>query len=275
MKTETKIQDISPKTIQIMAIVNITPDSFYSGSRFMYVEDALKQIEKHVQEGADIIDIGAQSTRPGAVLLSIKEEFQRLEPVLNAVKNLSVPVSVDTFYAEVAKKCLSIRQIWINDISGGNIDREMLPFIFSEKPVYVWTHSRGTPANMAQLTEYSNVVQEVYHCAEKFIQQCQKHNFKDYIIDVGFGFAKTIPQNYELLQHFQVFTQLNAPLLAGISRKSMIYKTLNITPEEAINGTTVLNTLLLVKGANILRVHDVKPVKEAITLLSQIKPNHI
>lgn len=275
MKSDTKIQGKNFEKVKIMGIVNITPDSFYAGSRFMYVEDALKQIEKHIQEGADIIDIGAQSTRPGATLLSAKEEFERLEPVLNAIKNLPVTVSIDTFYTEVAQKCLSVREVWINDVSGGNIDAEMLSFVFSEKPVYIWTHSRGTPANMAQLTEYSNVVQEVYQCAENFIQQCHKHNFDKYIIDVGFGFAKTIAQNYELIQHFQLFQQLNAPLLAGISRKSMIYRILNCTPEQALNGTTVLHTYLLLKGADILRVHDVKTAKEIIILLSQIQPNCI
>jgi len=261
--------------IKIMGIVNLTPDSFYAGSRFMYVEDALRQIEKHIQEGADIIDIGAQSTRPGATLLNAEQEFQRLEPVIQALKNLPVTVSVDTFYAEVAQKCLSVREVWINDISGGNIDPQMLPFIFSEQPMYVWTHSRGTPQTMTQLTDYQNVVQEVYQCAEKFIQKCHKHHFSRYIIDVGFGFAKTISQNFELLSHFEIFTRLNAPLLGGISRKSMIYKTLGITPEEALNGTTVLHTLLLLKGANILRVHDVKPVKEIIHLLSHTKPDYI
>lgn len=275
MKTDTKIQHIGSKTVKIMGIINLTPDSFYAGSRFMYVDDALKQIEKHIQAGADVIDIGAQSTRPGAVLLSAAEEFNRLEPVLNAIKNLPITVSVDTFYASVAQKSLSIREVWINDISGGNIDPDMLSFVFTEQPAYIWTHSRGTPATMTQLTEYKNVVQEVYQSAQKFIEQCQKHNFKDYIIDVGFGFAKTIEQNFELIRQFEVFTKLKAPLLVGISRKSMIYKTLNTTPDESLNGTTVLNTLLLLKGADILRVHDVKPAKEIIKLLSQIQPYHV
>lgn len=275
MNLDTKIQCKTLENVKIMGIVNVTPDSFYSGSRFMYVDDALKQIEKHIEEGADIIDIGGQSTRPGATLLSAEEEFERLEPILQEVKNLSITVSVDTFYVKVAKKCLSMREVWINDISGGSIDVNMLPFIFSEKPVYVWTHSRGTPATMTQLTEYENVVNDVYQCAEKFIQQCQKHDFNKYIIDVGFGFAKTIAQNFELIRHFEVFSQLNAPLLVGISRKSMIYKTLNITPQEALNGTTALHTVLLLKGADILRVHDVKPVKETLVLLSQIEQNHV
>ncbi len=275
MNLDTKIQCKTLENVKIMGIVNVTPDSFYPGSRFMYVEDALKQIEKHIQEGADIIDIGGQSTRPGATLLSAKQEYERLEPILREIKNLPITISVDTFYAEVAQKCLSLREVWINDISGGNIDVNMLPFIFSEKPLYVWTHSRGTPATMAQFTEYSNVVQEVYQCAENFIQQCHKHNFNKYIIDAGFGFAKTIAQNFELIKRFEVFSQLNAPLLVGISRKSMIYKTLNITPQEALNGTTALHTVLLLKGANILRVHDVKPVKETLMLLSQIEQNYI
>lgn len=266
---------MNPNTVQIMGIVNITPDSFYSGSRFMYVDDAIQQIEKHIQEGADIIDLGAQSTRPGATLLSAKEEFERLKPVLEEIRNLPVAISVDTFYAEVAKKSLSVREVWINDVSGGNIDKNMLPFIFKEKPVYIWTHSRGTPATMTQLTQYENVVQEVYNCAAKFTDTCSEHNFSHYIVDVGFGFAKTVAQNFELLQEFQVFKKLGVPLLAGISRKSMIYKTLNISSEESLNGTTVLHTLLLLKGVDILRVHDIKPAREVITLLSQIQPYHI
>lgn len=258
-----------------MGIVNITPDSFYEGSRCISADQALKQIEKHIAEGADIIDIGAQSTRPGADWIDADEEFHRLEPVLHEIKNLSIPISVDTFHAKVAEKCLSIREVWINDISGGNIDKNMLPFIFHQKPVYVWTHSRGTPATMNQYAHYQNVVQEVYQKAEEFIEQCHKHNFFDYVIDVGFGFAKSIGHNFELVRNFELFQSLRALLLVGVSRKSMIYKTLNITPEQALNGTTVLHTILLLKGANILRVHDVKPAKEVISLLSEIEPYHV
>ncbi|MCS7029159.1 MAG: dihydropteroate synthase [Bacteroidia bacterium] len=256
--------------VKIMGIVNLTPDSFYAGSRFMYVEQAIKQIEKHIQEGADIIDVGAQSTRPGATLIDADTELKRLLPVLQELKHLSLPVSIDTFYAKVAQKCLSIREVWINDISGGNIDKNMLSFIFSEQPTYIWTHSRGTPATMNTLTMYDNVVQEVYNCAKQFIYQAQTQGFTKYIIDVGFGFAKTVAQNFELVRHFERFKELGVPLLVGISRKSMIYKTLQSTPEEALNGTTVLHTLLVQKGADILRVHDVKPAKEVIQLLSQI-----
>ncbi|MCS7075628.1 MAG: dihydropteroate synthase [Bacteroidia bacterium] len=256
--------------VKIMGIVNITPDSFYSGNRFMYVEDALNQIQKHIEEGADIIDLGAQSTRPNATMIDPDTEFKRLYPILNEVKNLPLSISIDTFYAQVAEKCLSIREVWINDISGGNIDSNMLPFVFHHKPTYIWTHSRGTPNTMQTLTDYHDVANEVYRAALNFITQANAHHFTRYIIDVGFGFAKTIKQNFELIQNFEKFQLLNAPLLVGVSRKSMVYKTLNTTPENALNGTTVLHTLLLLKGANILRVHDVRAAKEVIDILSQI-----
>lgn len=255
---------------QIMGIVNLTKDSFYDGGKYTTTDNALKQVDKLIQEGANIIDLGAQSTKPGATLLEAETEWQCLLPVLEAFKFSKVHFSVDTFYASVAEKAIRKGVTWINDISGGRLDAQMLPIIFDYQPVYVWMHSRGTPQTMNTLTQYDNVVEEVYQTAAQFLITAQEHGFYNTVIDVGFGFAKTVEQNYHLLRDLQQFKQLQAPLLVGLSRKSMIYKPLNIQPEDALAGTCALNLFALQQGADILRVHDVTEAQQMIRLHQQL-----
>ncbi len=251
----------------VMGILNITPDSFYSGSR-VDENDVLRKAEKMLADGAAILDIGGQSTRPGSEQIGTEEELKR---IVTSIENLAkhfpdAIISVDTYHAKVAKEAVAAGASIINDISGGDLDDDMLSTVAGLKVPYICMHMKGTPANMQQHAVYEDVTKEVL---DHFIQKndaCKKAGINDVIIDPGFGFAKTISQNLELLKNLSVFKMLERPILVGLSRKSTIYKTLNITPEESLNGSTVLHTISVLNGANILRVHDVKEAVETIKL---------
>lgn len=254
----------------VMGIINTTPDSFYEGSRFTGKTGILNQAEQMLREGADILDIGGQSTRPNSATVSEEEELNR---VIGAIESLhfnfpEAIISIDTYYARVAAEAVAAGASVVNDISSGTIDAGMLPTVGRLNVPYVCTHMRGTPATMQQFTDYENVTREVLDFFIQKTAECHKAGITDIIIDPGFGFAKTPAHNFTLLKNLSVFNVLEKPVLIGLSRKSTIYKTLGITANEALNGTTVLNTIGLLNGAHILRVHDVKEAKEAITLVS-------
>lgn len=260
---------IDLSTPKIMGILNITPDSFYDGGRYQHVEAALRQAEKLLTEGADIIDIGAYSSRPGAADVNSDEELARLIPVITAIKNRypEAILSIDTFRAHVARETIAAGAHIINDISGGTLDGEMFSTIAKLQVPYILMHMRGNPQNMQQLTGYDDVVHDISLFFGRQVAALRALGVKDIILDPGFGFAKTLEQNYTLLSRIEELHVLGLPILGALSRKSMIYKKLGITPAEALNGTTVLNTLLLIKGVQLLRVHDVKAAKEAVLLL--------
>lgn len=260
---------------QIMGILNATPDSFYDKSRLGNNKRVLEStIRSMVADGVDIIDVGGYSTRPGADDISISDEINRVLPVIRLVKALfpDMPISIDTFRSEVAKVAVGEGANIINDISGGVLDKDMPTMVASLGVPYVLTHNRGTPKVMQAQAVYQNVVTDVLTELKQRVLLFEEKGVRDIIIDVGFGFAKTVDQNFQLLNFLDLFNSLNRPLLIGVSRKSMIWKTLKITPEKALNGTTALNMYALSKGANILRVHDVKEAKETIDLFSKIVP---
>ncbi len=255
----------------VMGIINITSDSFYEGSRSQTVESILSQATKMIGEGADIIDIGGQSTRPGSERISVKEELQRvLSAIETILKNFpETIISVDTYQAIVAEECVRSGAAIINDISAGNMDSDMIPTVAKLQVPYICMHMKGTPENMQQQPTYENVTKEVLDFFIQKTDECRRAGINDVIIDPGFGFGKTISHNFTLLKELSAFKMLEKPIMAGLSRKSTIYKTLGINTNEALNGTTVLNTLALQNGANILRVHDVKEAKEVIKLYEQ------
>jgi dihydropteroate synthase len=264
-----KILDLSePK---IMGIINTTPDSFYTESRVNQFDQVITKVSTMVDEGVDILDLGGQSTRPGAEILESDEELKRVVPVLREIKNAfpDLTISVDTFYASVAEKALNFGADIINDVSGGNHDPRMFDLIGDSKVPYVLMHSRGNSQTMTSLNNYKalekEIISELIQKKDKLLQK----GAKDIIIDPGFGFAKNPEQGFRLLNNLDVFKILQSPILVGISRKSMIWKTLKSDSSSALNGTTVLNTIALMKGANILRVHDVKPAKEAVILVGK------
>ncbi len=261
-----KLIDLS--TPKVMGIINITPDSFFAGSRKTNVNDAVFMAEKMLNEGADFLDIGAYSSRPGATDISPQEETDRLLPVIEAIVKVfpTAILSVDTFRASVAEAGVKAGAQIINDISGGDLDAEMFATVARLQVPYILMHLKGTPQNMAEKVQYQDVFAEVFdYFAEKIYRLKQLH-VHDVVLDPGFGFAKTREQSFKLLRQMQGFNLLNLPLLVGISRKGMIYKTLNGTAETALNGTTVLNTIALMNGASVLRVHDVKEAVEAVEL---------
>ena len=269
-----KILDLSaPK---VMGILNITPDSFFEGSRTQSEKEILTQAEKMLTEGADILDLGAYSSRPGATDISVEEEKQRLIPAVKLiVKHFpEAVISVDTFRASIAKKAIESGAHIINDISGGNLDQEMFKTVGKLGVPYILMHMKGTPQTMKDLTDYVDLCSEIKLYFSEKIAQLKQAGVKDIVLDLGFGFAKNIPQNFELLKQLADFRTLGFPILAGLSRKSMIYKTLDIDANKALNGTTVLNTIALLNGASILRVHDVKEAREAILLINKINPFH-
>ena len=256
----------------VMAILNITPDSFFAGSRTSGIKDALKKVETFINEGAKFIDIGAYSSRPGAADVSEKEEIERLIPILKAV-NYEFPntiISVDTFRAKVAEEAIFSGANIINDIAGGDLDAEMFNTVAKLKVPYIMMHMKGTPQNMQQNPVYEDVVAEVFSYFNTKIQKLRNLGIKDVIIDPGFGFAKTITHNYQLLQQMESLNVFELPILVGFSRKSMITKVLDIKTEDAVNGTSILNTIALQKGANILRVHDVEAAMECIKLNEKV-----
>lgn len=264
-----------------MGVINVTPDSFYEGSRMMQtniagvetavIDPVLRKAEQMIHDGAGIIDIGAQSSRPGAPLLSAEEELFRLTGVFEAL-TLHFPdaiFSIDSFYSRVASEAAAAGASIINDISGGSMDRQMLAVAGRSGLPYICMHMRGTPQTMQQLTGYENVTLEVLDYFIARTEACRLAGIKDVIIDPGFGFSKNRRQNFELLRNMPVLKALNKPILAGLSRKSMVYKTLGVGPEQALNGTTALNTLALMHGANILRAHDVREARECIVLFRE------
>ena len=252
----------------VMGIINVTPDSFYAGSRITVVDHIVGQAAKMIAEGATIIDVGGQSTRPGSKHLLVEDELQRVLPAIEAIRGISkdIFISIDTFYASVARDSILAGADLVNDISSGDMDAKMIWTVAQLHVPYVSMHMQGTPQTMQVNPQYHNLVPELLDYFIKKIEVYQSAGINDVIIDPGFGFGKTIQQNFELLKKFSAFNIFKKPLLAGLSRKGTIYKTLGITAEEALNGTTVLNTIALYNGANILRVHDVKEAMEAITL---------
>lgn len=259
---------------KVMGILNITPDSFYSGSRVSDKEQVKQTVAKMLADGADFIDVGAYSSRPGADFVSEDEEWSRVEPVLNFIQKdfPDALISIDTFRASVALRAVSNFGVaLINDISAGSLDAKMFETIADLKVPYIIMHMIGTPQNMQQYVNYKHLMQEVFTYFAEKIERLKKMQVPDVIIDPGFGFSKTLEQNYEVLSKLDEFMIFERPVLVGLSRKSMIYKQLNTESEKALNGTTVLNTLALAKGANILRVHDVKEAKEAVELYLKTK----
>lgn len=264
---------IAAETPLVMGILNATPDSFYEGHLKKQQDEILALIKKMVNEGAAIIDVGGQSTRPGSERISADEEIKRVLPVIELIKKYfpETVISIDTFYSTVATAAVNAGAVIVNDISAGEMDAAMLQTVAALQTPYVCMHMQGTPQTMQLQTQYNNIVTDVLDYFIAKTAQCHKAGITDVIIDPGFGFAKTIEQNFKLLKNLQAFAMLNKPILAGLSRKSTIYKTLHTTADKALNGTTVLNTLALQNGAAILRVHDVKEAKEAITLFEVYK----
>ena len=260
----------------VMGILNVTPDSFFAESRTIETDDIRRRIDDLISQGADIIDIGGYSSRPGAPEVSTDEEYSRLARGLEAIRKYhpDTLISVDTFRADVARRCVSDWEAdIINDISGGNLNAAMWSTVAELQVPYILMHMRGTPSSMQSLCDYNDVTADVIRDLAFKIDAMHQLGIADIIVDPGFGFAKDINQNYQLMAELDQFKQLNAPLLVGISRKSMIYRPLDITPQTAINGTTVLNTFALLHGANILRVHDVKEAVEAVKIIDLIKQN--
>jgi len=259
-----------------MGIINLTNDSFYSGSRVNNLKSAEERIERMFEEGADIIDIGAMSSRSGSNLINHKEEWQRLISVLELInKKYSDKIfSLDTVNSVTAKKAVKDFGIdIINDISSGNIDKNMFDTIAELHVPYIIMHMRGTPENMQSLTEYTSLINDILLFFSEKVNKLNSLGVNDIILDPGFGFSKTIEQNYQLLNDLEKFSIFGLPVIVGLSRKSMIWKTLNITPEQSLNGTSALNIIALNKGANVLRVHDIKEAKEVITLHNSLLKN--
>lgn len=256
-----------------MGIINVTPDSFYENSRFENSEIILNRVSQMILEGVDIIDIGGYSSRPGAADISVDQEIARVIPAIELIhkKYPDLLISIDTFRSKVAAEALKKGASIINDVSGGVQDEEIFKVAAANSAPYILMHMKGTPKNMVSLANYENLINEITLYFSTQIEKAKKVGIKDIILDPGFGFSKTIDQNFELLSQLEQLTMLNLPLLVGVSRKSMIYKTLGISPEESLNGTTVLNTIALMKGASILRVHDVKEAKQTIEMVIRLQ----
>lgn len=267
-----KGQLIDLSTPKVMGILNITPDSFYDGGLFKDPKSILAQAEKLILEGATFIDIGAYSSRPGADFVSENEELQRIIPVVELILKQfpNVLISIDSFRAKVVRECVDAGAVISNDISAGYLDDQMMKTVGELKIPYIMMHMRGTPQTMQTLTNYNHLINAIYGYFSERIQLAKQHRIMDLVIDPGFGFAKTLSQNYELLGNMAFFQNLNCPMLCGVSRKSMIYKTLDCTAKEALNGTTALNMVSLLNGASILRVHDVKEAMECVKLFNQL-----
>ncbi len=256
-----------------MGILNLTPDSFFPGSRLSSAEEAVRKAEQMLADGADMLDIGGYSTRPGAAEVSAQEEQDRILPAIEAIHR-SFPeaiISVDTFRADVAEASIAAGAHIINDVGGGLLDNTMFETIARLQVPYILMHMRGTPQTMASLTKYDNLVVDVLSELQVQLAKLQQLGVRDVILDPGFGFAKTVEQNFELLRHMEDFRILGLPVLAGLSRKSMVYKSLGIHQADALTGTIAVNTVALMKGADILRVHDVKETKQTIILLEKTK----
>ncbi|AMA48437.1 MULTISPECIES: dihydropteroate synthase [Flavobacterium] len=257
---------------RVMGILNITPDSFYDGGKLKTDVSVLKQAEKMLLDGATFLDIGGQSTRPNAQFLSADEELGRIEAIVSLLitKFPEVLLSIDTFHSKVADECLQIGASLINDISAGELDENMFRIIAKHNIPFIMMHLRGTPKTMQKMVDYDDLLKEILFYFSGKIEKARSYGINDLILDPGFGFSKTLEQNFELLSKMELLSIAELPILVGMSRKSMIYKTLDITVQEALNGTTVLNTIAITKGASILRVHDVKEAVEAIRLCQMI-----
>ena len=267
-----RLMDLSEP--QVMGILNVTPDSFYAGSRSETEKDIVQRLHQIIDEGASIIDIGGYSSRPNAEHISVEEEMSRLRNGLEIIRkhHPDAVVSVDTFRADVAKMCVEEYGVAIiNDISAGQMDEQMFPTIAKLGVPYIIMHMKGTPQDMQVSPKYDHFLKEIFYYFSEKVQKLRDLGVKDIIIDPGFGFGKTLEHNYELMNHLEEFNLFELPLLVGVSRKSMIYKLLGTTPEEALNGTTALHTIALLKGTNILRVHDVKEAVESIKIVQKMK----
>lgn len=261
---------------RVMGILNVTPDSFYAGSRTQTKAEIARRVKQIVSEGAAIIDIGAYSSRPNADNVSAREEMERLRMGLKILFETQpdAVVSVDTFRADVARMCVEEYGVAIiNDIAAGEMDADMFRTVAALNVPYIMMHMQGTPQSMQQHPHYDNLLKEVFLYFARKVQQLRDLGVKDIILDPGFGFGKTMEHNYELLSHLEEFRIFELPLLVGVSRKSMIYRLLDITPQEALNGTTVLDTICLLKGADILRVHDVKEAVETVRIVQAMRNN--
>ena len=252
----------------IMGIINVTPDSFFDGNANLTTEDFLQKAKQMIEDGADILDIGGQSTRPGSERIAADVEIDRVLPVINAIKNNfpDILISIDTYHSSVAAAAVAAGASMVNDISAGEMDKQMMTTVAELQVPYILMHLRGTPETMQTMTNYENLVLNIADYFTVKIDACRKAGIKDVILDPGFGFAKTVAQNFELLKNLDLYNFYGLPIIVGLSRKSTIYKTLNTTPDQALNGTTVMNTIALLNGANILRVHDVKEAKEVVFL---------
>lgn len=262
---------------RVMGILNVTPDSFYAGSRTQTEAEIVRRVRQIVSEGAAIIDIGAYSSRPNADNVSSREEMERLRMGLKILFEIQpdAVVSVDTFRADVARMCVEEYGVAIiNDIAAGEMDTDMFHTVAALNVPYIMMHMQGTPQSMQQHPHYDNLLKEVFLYFARKVQQLRDLGVKDIILDPGFGFGKTMEHNYELLSHLEEFRIFELPLLVGVSRKSMIYRLLDITPQEALNGTTVLDTICLLKGADILRVHDAKEAVETVRIVQAMRNNH-
>jgi dihydropteroate synthase len=264
---------IDLKKPKVMGVLNVTPDSFYDGGRYKDEASILKQTEKLLYEGATFIDLGAYSSRPNAPYISEEEELKRILPVADLLINNfpDIYLSIDTFRSKVARRCLENGAAMINDISAGNLDPNMIQTISEFKVPYVMMHMKGNPQNMTQQIQYDRLLEEVLYYLSEKVARAKSLGINDIILDPGFGFAKNTFQSFTILKHLNFFKTFGLPILVGLSRKSMIYKTLGTSANKALNGTTVLNTFALTQGANILRVHDVKEAVECIELLDALK----
>jgi dihydropteroate synthase len=272
IKLNNQLIDIT--TPIVMGVVNVSPDSFYIGNRFSTDKGILQCVERILTNGGTIVDIGGYSTRPGAEQISHDEELKRVSESLIIIlkKFPNAIISVDTFRSSVVRELVRNFPIaMVNDIGGGTLDDLMFQTIADLKLAYVLMHTRGNPQTMQNNTDYDNIIADVLHFLEKRLAQLRLLGVNDVICDLGFGFAKTLDQNYSLLKNMHIFKEMNVPILAGVSRKSMIYKTLNTTADKALNGTTAANMLALLGGASILRVHDVKEAMEAISIYTKFK----
>ncbi|WP_236587551.1 dihydropteroate synthase [Marivirga aurantiaca] len=258
---------------KVMGIVNRTPDSFYDGGKTTDLKQALKQVEQMLTEGADFIDVGGYSTRPNAEEVSVEEEMNRVIPLIEQVM-VNFPhavISIDTFRSEVARAAVEAGASIVNDVSGGNLDKEMFETVAELKVPYILMHMRGTPATMQKMNTYEHLLKDILLELSVKVNELRKLSVNDIIVDPGLGFAKSIGQNYEILKNLTYFDFLDCPILMGLSRKSMIYKTLGINVEQALNGTTALNMVALLNGANILRVHDIKEAVETVKLFNTLQ----
>ncbi|MBU2996945.1 dihydropteroate synthase [Cellulophaga baltica] len=258
---------------KVMGILNVTPDSFFDGGNYKNVTSIINQVNKMLIEGATFIDVGAYSSRPGADFVSEDEELSRIIPIVKLLTKEfpEINISIDTFRSKIAYECIIHGASLINDISAGNLDKQMFDTIAKHQVPYIMMHMKGTPQNMQKQTDYNNLIVDILKYFSEKINIAHSKKINDIIIDPGFGFSKTVAQNYELMQKLSLFRTTKSPILVGISRKSMIYKILENDAQNALNGTSVLNTIALINGANILRVHDVKEAIECIKITKQLK----